>query len=259
MTPIPKPSSVVADWVLTIPEDERRDVGTAYTLCNETNKEVVLRQLTTRIHEQPTGSLSALPAHIERVHLGFSAQFNYDIIAVTQPSYALIFDINTQMLEYYEHFKECICSSPTRHDFIARIQPFIDERYKVDFICEPNRPFSWLSSDARYSFVQTMYATERVFHRCINAAGASLELLAEHKPDSVVIDTIYASNIYEWLEQEGFEKRDQFKKNMRCLLKDHGTFIDARYLTQEQKESGPPLRSGSDLPKYATEKKTKRR
>jgi len=250
----------VTAWFLSVPEDIPADFGDPYVLCNETQQDQVLQTLASRVPLPQTPSPSPTECRMPfRVHIGFAAQLNFDIMAITRPTHALICDINSSMLRYYHAFEECIRTSPDRKTFLTKILPEIPEMARPNFLGETERPTSWLSDEDKYSFIRSMYLTDRIRHRCLDASGKSLEELAKQKPSNMSVQTLYASNIFEWLEQSGFEAREQFIKNMSALMTRETSFIDARYLTSQRQGSGPPLRVNSVIPPYATEKHGHRR
>lgn len=250
----------VIAWFLSVPEDRPVDFGDPYVLCNETQQDLVLQELAARvpIPKAPSPSLTECTM-LPRVHIGFAAQFNLDIMALTRPTHALICDINSSMLRYYHALEESIRTSPDRKTFLTKILPEIPEISRPNLLSEVDRPHSWLSDEEKYSFIRSMYLTDRIRHRCLDASGRLLEELARHKPSDICVQTIYASNIFEWLEQSGFEAREQFMKNMSTLMTRGTSFIDARYLTSKRQGSGPPLRINSEIPSYTTEKHIRRK
>jgi len=189
-------------------------------------------------------------------HIGFSGWFNFDIIAATRPKQALICDINPRMIAFYEVFQKILLSSKTREGFLASLQQhlldegdYYDNGYLFQLDGELERDGGWLSTQAGYAFVKQLHEQEKVVYRDLNAAADLSEFTAIEQQFAVPqFTTVYASNIYEWLEQSDEETRVQFLKNMNCLLQRGGVYIDAFYphLAKngmiKKTGSGPPLR-----------------
>lgn len=248
----------VRAWFDSITESRTIDFDKPYFLCNESHQDEIIQTIAAKVLASDSASQRPTPAQ-HSVHIGFAAQFNYDVIAITHPTYALICDINSKMIEYYHNLEHCVRAFPDRRAFLHAILEVIDPVDQENFSHELNRPNSWLSTDEKYAFIRSMYLSDRICHKCLNAAGEELEAFARRMPDDVHVDTVYASNIFEWLENSEFEIRDQFIKNMTALIRPGTHFIDARYLTRNHDNSGPPLRINSAIPNYAEEKQRHRR
>lgn len=227
-----------------------------YVMCNEQDQAKTLESLKTSLEKVPPGA-----------HIGFSGWFNYDVIAATKSERAIICDINVRMIEFYGVFESVLVSSTNRTEFVEKLTEalgkkngYFDNGYLWLLPGELDRPGSWLSTDEGFQRIKIMHEDNRVEYRFLNAA-ASLDKFEEIKKmfesKGIPIRTVYASNIFEWLEKGGEAAKAAFKTNMKTLTSNETYYIDAYYpyLTKNRHilatGTGPPLRvSKGGLPLF---------
>ena len=227
-----------------------------YVMCNEQNQAETLNTLKNALGKASPGA-----------HIGFSGWFNYDIIAATKSERAVICDINVRMIEFYGIFESVLVSSANRAEFVQEFTEalgqkgtYFDNGYLWMLPGELNRPGSWLSTDEGFERIKTMHQDNRVEYRFLNAA-ASLDKFEEIKQKferkGIPIRTVYASNIFEWLEKGTEETKAAFKSNMRTLTLRETYYIDAYYPFLNKHRNvvasgtGPPLRvTKGELPLF---------
>ena len=216
------------------------DGGVPYILCNEQLQTETIQSLREK-------GIS------KGVHFGFSCWFNFDIMAVTKPSKALVCDINQRMLDFYKVFQSVLLSSSNRKEFIEKLQEPLKERsvyfdngYLRNLPNELTREGSWLSSDEGFAFVKELHKSNMVEYRFLNATADAAIFDGIRSEFGGLIKTVYASNIYEWLEMGGCYDTDDFRTNMSRLLNSETQFIDAFY--PNMLKNGQPLKTGSGPP-----------
>src|SRR3972149_4886337 len=176
----------------TVLAEHAQDGGAPYIFCNEQLQTEVIQMLQER--DIRAG-----------VHLGFSGWFNFDIMAATIPSKALVCDINKRMLDFYEVFQSVLLSSSNREEFVEKLQKSLDERsdyfdngYLWQLPGELTREGSWLSSDEGFAFIKELHQSNRVEYRFLDATGDATIFNGFRSEFGDLIKTVYASNIYEW-------------------------------------------------------------
>jgi len=215
-----------------------------YIVCNEGLQDAVLDDLRNR--QMPAGG-----------HIGFSGWFNYDIMAATRPKIAVICDINPRMHKFYHVFSETLKTSTTPVEFLEQLQntlaakkDYFDNGFLDLLPSEASRENSWLATQSSFEFVRQMHLEERVIYRYMDAAASQQEFeeIQKHFGD-IAVATVYASNIYEWLENDTEKRRNAFKGNMGSLMCATSLFIDAYYPHISARHRmvirdgfGPPLR-----------------
>jgi len=175
-----------------------------YLICNEVEQEKTLAALA-----------PAVPSD-HSVHLGFSMNFNFDLIAKRSPYYAIIADIAPQMLRCYHDLTHCILKSPNRQEFVRNFDSFLQENAEyyfglangqdISILCnlreEMNRPGSWLSTDEGFFNVKKIHEEGRVLYLKLNltdSEGAFESIDQWLTINKLTLDTVYLSNIPEWL------------------------------------------------------------
>ncbi|MBM3184639.1 MAG: hypothetical protein FJZ64_04975, partial [Chlamydiae bacterium] len=226
------------------------DGAPPYIFCNEQGQERTIQELA----RQHLGGNS---------HIGFSGWLNYDIMAVTNPQRAIICDINPRMIEFYRVFQETLLDSLNRSEFIRNLKEKLDSRRAYfdngcleQLASEQNRVEGWLSSDERFNFIKKMHEEGRIRYEKLDATDRERfqKVTDSYRP----IQTVYASNIYEWLENAGSQERADFQANCRGVMDLETRYIDAFYPLMNSRTrqpiatgSGPPLRTTQgELPPF---------
>jgi len=210
-----------------------------YILCNEAGQEQILTTLTAEAKSQD-----------KRVHLGFSVWFNLDVIAVTHPEYAIILDIDPNVHAIYQCIKKAIDSSKTRDQFVdtflkavekIKLLPFPMEYQKNLFDQELSKKQGFLSSEKNFSLVKAMHEEGKIFFGAADVTNSEIfrQLAGWCKTKDAKIDTLYISNISEWLDPEEIRV---MKENLGILVNQNTRVIDAFYPTTSKDNLGPPLR-----------------
>jgi hypothetical protein len=220
-----------------------------YIFCNEERQAETISELT---------AIERQPGH---GHLGFACWLNFDIIAATHPKYAILCDINPKLVNIYDILKETVLSSSNREEFVENIRKKlgseIDEAHglcrddQAPFEQELRRQGGWLSTDVGFEYVKNLYRTGAIEHRILDATSTKFVELFNRQ-----FQTIYASNIREWLSGT---KAEAFESNMRNVISPRTCFIDAFYPTSSKKGFGPPLRlTKGRFPSYVVEHRSRK-
>lgn len=237
-----------------------------YFSCNEVEQEKTLAALATAASSDKT------------VHLGFSMNFNFDVIARRSSHYAIIADIAPQMLQCYQDLTHCILKSSNRQEFAQNFQQLLKEHAEyyfglekgqdISMLCnlckEVSRPGSWLSTDEGFSIVKKMHEEGRVLYLKLNLAHSidgfqSIQHWIRNK--GLTLDTVYLSNIPEWLHPSNESPSPaalQYIDNIREIIEPTTYVIDA-YKEDKRMHPHPVqrvLRGKVELPSYVIPKKT---
>ena len=201
-----------------------------YVVCNETS------------YHETLSLLRQLPRNDNGVHIGWACQFNYDVIACRQPQYAIICDINTNMHNLYKKICFLLLSKIDRETFNQELllffsQPEIQE--KLSYTHEFSTPLellqklqwegSWLTCDDKYELIQDMHTQKRIVYRMLDITDDSGYFSALHSwlnTNCLEVDTLYASNIIEWLKSE--DQQSRYRLNLEQLMSPNTQFIYAK-------------------------------
>jgi hypothetical protein len=209
-----------------------------YILSNEKGGEAILE------------ALSAVPTTGNGVHIGFSFWFNLDLIALRQPKVAIICDVNKRSFLAMEMLKDAVLAAKSPREcidlFYSEVTANAEALFDYDFLnpsafCnaespeerlyqELERPHSWLYSEERFLSVQERMKAGTIIFYPLNIAdttGAFAEIKAWIEENKYSLDTLYSSNIQEWLLNSTREDREAMKKNMETLLSHDTHYIDA--------------------------------
>lgn len=205
--------------------------------CNEENQAEVIQ------------FLSKTPALTNGVHIGWSIEFNFKIILARKPNLVILCDINKRVLEFYEVFEKVLLSSSSRSDCLENLRSVFC-LHKAYFFNEHSKTgeaalesFSeWLSEEG-FQTLRQMYAEGKVLHLFLNVLdkeGKFTVLANWIKENGYLVDTIYASNISNWVQ-----KKEPFFANLAKLVDEQTLFIDAEYQKQKQKKLSLRLTQGT--------------
>ncbi len=183
-----------------------------YIICNEGKQGETLAELSQS--EAPDNS----------VHLGFSCWFNLDVIATRHPSYAVIGDVDPNIIALLDIIEEKVGQCDTKEQFLQAFWDDLSNREDLVFyllgpdgMLDFNR-FSdfvskqgWMQSTDNYAVIKDMYKEGRIIHRKLDITDKenmeSIKGWAEK--NNLKFDTLYASNIQEWLKNN--RKLDEMK------------------------------------------------
>jgi hypothetical protein len=228
-----------------------------YIWCNET------RQYETLVGIQQ--QLASLPASEDlKVHLGFSVWFNLDLIAATNPDYAIILDIDPKVSQVYKCLENSFKNSDNPAAFV---EYFLNELCKENIITSEEKHFTennanneltkgygFLCSTEAFLSIKSMCDQGKIFFGRADITNEEEmdKLFLWCNANNVRFNTLYLSNIPEWiLENTPDIKQKAFRENIQKLIDKNTYIFDAFYLTKEKKFSGPPLRlTQGELPTY---------
>lgn len=200
--------------------------GRVFYYTNEDNRDNTRIDLTKK-------EKVAKPAHV-----GFSTLFNYDIIALRRSEVAFICDVSERVFKYYEILKEAHLEAKNVSEFINILSKKItDFREKMDPIdikpdvllellkerfelLERQEKGCWLNNEDDFQYVKQMYENNQIYHVCLDAAdeNKNFETLAKWiKDNGYTLDTLYLSNIHEWIIKDK-KPMDVFKKNVQDMI-----------------------------------------
>lgn len=190
--------------------------GTPYLLCNEEGQDTTLAVL-------PKGGTQDRSS----VHFGFSVWFNLDVIAQTQPSRAIICDIDPHVIELYKAFELALQRCETPSDFALEMNHYISDKpfALCDFKKELRRQGSWLSSPQSYNAVRQMSLEGRIYFGYLNLAdqtGIFEQIGKWLHQKNLYVQTLYISNIFVWLKKANIQTLTQGSANIMKVV-DHRT------------------------------------
>jgi len=226
-----------------------------WMLTNEQGREEALRQL----------SSYPLP-DTKAVHIGFSGMINLDIIAERRSGYAIIGDVNDNVLKYYDIIRQTVQSQrfnallgeQRRIKFVQLLIEAFKNEGMFDLDQEVHKSqrmqqihdlltdsVSWLSSDKNFEYICNMFKENRIKILPLDVHDRQKFIMIGNwlKRNDLHIDTIYTSNIYRSLgelsQAELFGGRyggADLKKSYwddLVLVANKSTFlIDVKVLTQ---------------------------
>ncbi len=222
--------------------------GMPYIGCNEENQSAILQLVTDNSWVEPE----------KKVHLGFSVWFNFDLISVSKPAYAIICDIDNSVIEIYEALQACILKSDNALEFTQNFHGFLianADKYfgnlpeteipKIfDAHAELTRPGSWLQTPDKFMRVKELHAAGRVHYLNLNItdqSGAFRQLDEWMQENELELDTLYASNIVEWMTTG--PNKEAYLANLKQITSAKTRFIHA-YKPDPFSRSGPVLELG---------------
>jgi len=205
-----------------------------YPLCNET------------FQVETLCTIPRAEKNDNSVHIGFAANFNYDLIAHRNPTYAIVCDISPIMLKYFEQLSLCVQKSSNRHEFVKNMQTLIQDNAdfyyslekgsSISMLCdlttELSRAKSWLSTDEGYARVKQMHEEGRILYLKLDVTDKKgfQSISSWIKGKGLFVDTIYASNIPEWLHPDNSRPTPKglaYLDNMKCMMDPRTYLIDA--------------------------------
>lgn len=206
-----------------------------YILPNEPEPGRVIEQL--KNYDKPQGD--ALNCHI-----GVSGLFNYDVVAARKSDFALLIDINknTVALHWLTIMILQDTKIHTRQQFIKALMHNLREYKRELFIFsgssisnlpqELTRKGSWLESDEKFSYIQQMAVENRIMPTLLSISDrdALQKLAAIIKENGFRLDTLYTSNVIEWLlrkTNDAFKTQMNFAAGMLPLIDQSSLYISS--------------------------------
>jgi len=159
---------------------------------------------------------------VPTMHVGVSGLQNLDMIAARRSNFGVLIDINPNMQKVMKIARDICCSKPkvSRQDFVSTfinqtstdLELWDDEAKKEfqisNFRRQAETSWSWLSSDDSYDHVRALFLENRIIS--INLDFSNVEYVERiarwAQQNSVAIDTVYISNIFEWNMSENAKK-----------------------------------------------------
>lgn len=151
----------------------------------------------------------------------------------------IILDRSLRVQNFWEKMKEIITSSNTRHEVIDKLEELIfSELFKVkgmpshikydpltDLRGEILAGNSWLSTTRRFNVIKQIFANKRFIFKRIDVTDLkSMQSLKEALlKNNRKVDTLYISNIPEYLKADQFES---FKQGISELVEDKIFVVD---------------------------------
>ncbi len=235
-----------------------------YVNCNEEGQDLIFKQLQ-----------ESKIAPERRLLIGFSVWFNYDLIAQTQPAAAIIADIDNSVLDIFKAVSDCLAKSPSRVDFVNNFKQYLELNCKTlfnltssndvhslfDISRELTRENSWLSKEQYFQKVKKLHADEKVLYLNLDITDRTKfrTISSWIQTNDYEVDTLYASNIVEWLQNP--LKEQSYLLNLQMIASENTRFIQAAKPFQ----TGSPVqkleigRDNIDLPEKPARKNNKKR
>ncbi len=197
----------------------------------------------------------AAPAKEGGTHVGVAGFFNLDLIAARRSKAAVLCDINPMQEALWELVAISLHWSENRQDFVHNIKDFLPafgqphSRFSPDasgqydrtiiqnrLDAELSRPASWLSSDASFAHVKSLFAEHKVgFLRLdLTDPKKTAELRNALHAKHLHIDSFYPSNVVHFLlgaknyyDQSNSRAMDGFITSVDTLCGNTTHVIDA--------------------------------
>ena len=203
-----------------------------YLICNEQKQTETLAEV------------KKIPTSQNGCHIGFASWFNFDLIASRKPKVAFVCDIHSNMFLYYSLIKSAALEATNRYEFVNLLKEKLRNKENAQFLLandfdgayivncdndslllsdfydrELKRESGWLGSDESFEVVKSLYTNDKIYHLKIDLSKESegfSNIIAWVDRNEYVIDTIYVSNIYDWIS--GMNEKEAYKNNISSLL-----------------------------------------
>lgn len=184
-------------------------------------------------------------------HIGVSGFYNFDIGYWRKSNFVIIFDINPNQIFFLTKSIQILCQSPNRRTFVdtlidqisdlsfsinistdksyARLKQMDDSNPVVgdeivQLIYELNRPGSWLATDDSFDHIRKLALNDQISLFCEDIR--SIDRLGHIlRQNHVVVDTLYLSNVYDWMATE--TDRQAFNQAVCQLVQPSTLIIEA--------------------------------
>lgn len=205
-------------------------------------------QTTETGQEEALASLKQIPIPSNGCLLGFSLEFNHNILATREIKQALICDIDPKMHDLYQWISNTIVKDISRKEFISKFKKEIEkEDYNTPskFVDEiighyEKDSFMWTAQDASFKKIQKMHREGRITYANVNIwkdRDYFESLSAWLKKNDAIFDVIYTSNIPEWAYES--RKVTEMQSNLLKVMSPKTLYIDAK---KEQQRGSPKIR-----------------
>jgi len=219
-----------------------------YVLCNEEGQGETL--------------LNLPESRKNGVHLGFACWMNFDILAKQNTPFAVLCDCNENMIALLDLIKSTVLDSNSPAAFIENFWQKLSQNPSLNFdgllgihgsldksgFSRLTEAGGWLSSRDSFQVIQDMYKKNRILHRSLNISDqdAFTKLKTWATRHNLVFDTIYTSNIAEWLHHSRGAV-DIMVDNINQLTDPKTSIVSAQKKTGEVKKEIPEqtLNTGS--------------
>lgn len=196
----------------------------------------------------------------ESCHIGFAAWHNFDIMAVRKSNYALLCDLNPETALFLNKTLEVLRKSKDRKEFVSQMATYannierghcllhkLDLTYSINFACNVSeeiiyeeiiyigqeieveliREGGWLYTDESYECIKKLAITDKiaVITEDIRATTKFQSIKRFLDENGIQIDTLYVSNISEYMPQEN---QSMFAGTISSLTCDDTLIIDAK-------------------------------
>lgn len=215
-----------------------------YIGCNEKGQETTLAALS-------TDSSTIDPE--QRVHVGFSAWFNLDLMAVTQPAYGILCDYDNKMMDIYRGIEGSLDKSDNRYEFMNHFRVFLEQNSESLFglppeevthffniQAEPKRPGSWLASEASFQVIKNLSVKGHLLFLNVDITNKQpfIQLKSWLDKNHLELDTLYTSNIIDWLKTE--LPQQSYLLNLKMVSTPNTRFIQAFAPVPKKSKKPPP-------------------
>lgn len=186
--------------------------------------------LTNEVNLKETGRILTIYPNPKRpFHIGFSCWHNFDLIVARQSCGAIVADISDCVFEFYSETKKCVIRAENRESFVNdMLNSFKDDRYqrkycreKLSFYIdqlekELFREESWLSTDEGFNFIKDLYQNNRIVHLRLDIVDTEsfFKIKVFLDENSLSLDTLYVTNIADWLIKIGNDERGNVLEKM---------------------------------------------
>jgi len=201
-----------------------------YILTNESNQAATIAALRS-IHRPD-----------KPFHIGFSGWENYNLMVARHSCGALLGDINNTVMELFQRTQIEILRSKSRQEFVDNIllelEPqkefFFREDNGIDGFAirsELEREDSWLSTDASYEFIRSLYQEGKIAHIRLDASDRTAfnKISRWLHANQLTCDSLYLSNIGDWfmLKEDGGKGIRSMRASINRVITDRTAIIDA--------------------------------
>ncbi|MFJ1266969.1 hypothetical protein ACD661_00200 [Legionella lytica] len=207
--------------------------------------------------------MSSLPLIPQSIHIGFSGWHNFDIMAQRESSRGIICDINPENALFMHYTLKYLIRCSNKDEFIEKMTHFVKknkydgsrtnfekkayhgfitpksikfslnvsdeypDHFEVleEIALEQQRETSWLFTTERYNYIRNLALGDKivVLTQSICAHESFLRIRRLLTENALQIDTVYVSNIGEWMRTE--EQQTHFLETISVLLSDNETIL----------------------------------
>lgn len=215
-----------------------KDLKNIYYFSNECGQKETLEKL------------KSFPSISQGAYIGFSGLFNFDVIVARKPEIAFICDISPIVLKFFSIVRMCVLKATDRKEFIDILLENLEKRGMFDdsikdylpadvpkkdalrtyFINQLENENSWLYSDESFMIIKRLYENNKLYHLALNAIDTqdNFRILSNwFAANGYKLDTLYISNIFDWIKKSD-SKQSDFVKNMFSIKTKETIIIDAR-------------------------------